>query len=182
MTLSQQSAILVQAVEYGLLQPDDIIRWADSVIATMETPPAWLINLETMQSPHFVDLVSHLRKNAEWPLPVVTKVQLLVLAYEANRVSFNKSLSWLFQVTIVERNGAQLDELGERLRDALIELDMGEDFEVVQPPLRTKFEVIFQEYLRDANEIAAIIPWRLQRTGDSRVAPDSPGFPTDERT
>jgi hypothetical protein len=47
MTVSEQCAVLMEAIEDELLQPEDIVRWADEIIVAMEKPPTWIIELAT---------------------------------------------------------------------------------------------------------------------------------------
>jgi hypothetical protein len=64
MNLSEQCAVLLGAIELELLQPEDVVRWADGIIIAMEKPPAWIIDLSTLGTPHLVDYVSLLERHA----------------------------------------------------------------------------------------------------------------------
>lgn len=171
MTLADQAAIMLEAIDDGLLQPEDVVRWADTVIMAMEKPPAWVIELSTFGSPHMEDFVTHLREHAQLPPSIRRQVELIVLAYHAGLLSFRGTLPLLFRVTLLERKGRPLDAVGERLANTLVEWDFQEDLDVIAPPLRAKFEAIFRDYLRNAHEISAVIPWRLQRGTDPSDAP-----------
>ena len=157
MTISQQAAIVVEAVEHGLLRVVGIIRWADSVIVAEEKPASWLIDLSTHSPQDITGFVGLLRAHAADVLPLRWKVQIIVLAYDAGLLSVASSLPLLFRVLIFEANGAKKDSLDERLRDALVEWDQQEDLDVIEPSLQAKFEVLFREYLPDAQKISAIL-------------------------
>ena len=161
MTLSEQSAILLEAVEQELLrEPEGIVRWADGVIVAMDEPPAWVIDLSMLRSPHLIDFVVPLREHASVPVALHRRIQVVVLAYLAGELSFADTLPKIFRVTILERHGVKRDALDERLADALVEWDCQEDLSVIEPPLRAKFEALFREYSADAQDVAAVLQWR----------------------
>jgi hypothetical protein len=156
MTLSEQSAVLVEAVEQELLRQVDIVRWADGVIVAMDTPPGWVIDLSVLSSPHLVDFVSVLREHASAAMSLHRRIQIVLLAYSSGALSFADTLPKLFRVVILDRHGASRDTLDERLADALVDWDFQEDLSVIEPPLRARFEALFREYLADAQEVAAL--------------------------
>jgi hypothetical protein len=160
MTLSEQSAILLEAVEQELLRQEDIVRWADGVIVAMDKPPAWMIDLSMLTSPHLIDCVVRIREHASVPVSLHRRIQVVVLAYLAGELSFADTLPKVFRVMILERHGVERDALDERLADALVEWDCQEDLSVVEPPLRAKFEALFREYSADAQDVAAVLQWR----------------------
>jgi hypothetical protein len=162
-TLSEQSAILVEAIEDELLQPEDIVRWADRTIATVDKPPTWIIELSTSGSPDLVDFASRLREQAALPLSLHCQIQIVVLAHEAGLLSLSTTLPKLFRVIILERGGRQMDALDERLKDALVGWDCQDDLAVVEPALLAKLTDLFRAYLAGADEIAAILPWKFER-------------------
>jgi hypothetical protein len=163
MTLPEQSAILLEAIKDELLQPEDVVRWADAVIVATEKPPQWVIELSTLHSPHLADFVSRLRQQASAALTVHRQLQLIVLAYDAGLFSLPTTLSKLFRVAILDREEPALDALGQRLVDTLIEWDCQEDLDVIEQPLQAKFTALFREYLTDADDIAAVLPWKFER-------------------
>jgi hypothetical protein len=172
MTLSEQSAVVLEAISDDLLQPEDVVNWADALIATMENPPSWLIELSTLGSPHMMDFVSRLRERAQVPLPTRRRIEVIVLAYDAGLLSLRDALPLLFRVAMTEPECRTLDEVGERLAGALIRWDCQEDLDVIEPSLQAKFEALFREYLRDASDIAAVIPQKLQRRAEPGAAPN----------
>jgi hypothetical protein len=159
MTISQQAAVTLEAVEHELLRVDGIVRWADSVIGAEEKPDFWLIELSTLNPLHITDFVSLLRAHAAETLPLHWRVQIIVLAYKAGLLSVQSSLPKLFQVLIFETKGATKDPLDEQLRDALVDWDFQEDLDVIEPSLRARFEALFREYLADAHEISTVLHW-----------------------
>ena len=163
MTLSEQSAILVEAIEDELLQPEDLVRWSDRIIESMDKPPTWLIELSTTVSPYLVDFASRLREHASPTLSLHCQIQIVILAHEAGWLSLPASLQKLFRVTICERGGRQLDALDERLADTLVEWRCQDDLDVIEPPLLAKFGALFREYLTSAGDMAAILPWKFER-------------------
>ena len=160
MTLPEQSAVLVEAVEHGLLRQEDIVRWADGFIVAMDTPPGWVIDLSVLSSPHLVDFVGVLREHAAAPMSLHRRIQIVLLAYSSGAFSFADTLPKLFRIVILEQHGMRRDTLEERLADALVDWDFQEDLSVIEPPLRARFEALFQEYLADAQEVAALLPSR----------------------
>jgi hypothetical protein len=163
MTLSEQIAILLEAVKDGFLRPADIIQWADTIIVAMEKPPAWLIELSTLDPSKMVELVSLLRAQTPAPLTVRRQIQLIVLAHDAGLLSLKTALSRLFEVSIFDLEEQPLDADGEHLVDALVELDCQEDPDVIEPPLLAKFESLFREFLTDANDVASVLPWKFKK-------------------
>jgi hypothetical protein len=162
MTLPEQAAVLVEAVEQELLQQEDIVRWADETIVTLNKPPAWVIDLSVLTSPHLVDSVAILREQAARPLSLHRRVQVVVLAYLAGELSLDVTLSKLFRVVIFQRQGMERDPLDERLTDTLVEWDFQDDLSVIEPPLREKFEALFREYMTDKQDVAKVLPWRQE--------------------
>jgi hypothetical protein len=163
MTISEQSAVLLQAVEFGLVQAEDIVRWSDRIVASLDKPPTWLIDLSGMPSPHITDLLSILRQHAGVKLPMAGRIQVIVLAFSAGLLPFQKSLSFIFQVVMVDR--IKGEDRPEGLVDALVEWDSQEDLDAVGPALKARFERLFEEALQGAGEIAEVLPWKFQRGG-----------------
>lgn len=162
MTLSQQAAVIIEAVEQGLFHADDVLRWADSVIISIEQPPAWLIELSTINPLYIQNFIGVLRKHAESTLPTRSRIQVLVLAWNQGILPLNSCLQKLFKVLIIEgflEAEQKEDPLDERLHDALVEWDSLDCLDVIEPRLYLKFEKIFREYLADANEIARVLNW-----------------------
>ncbi|HXR08645.1 MAG TPA: hypothetical protein VN765_15015 [Candidatus Acidoferrum sp.] len=156
--------MLVEAIEEEILQPDDIIRWADNIIMAAEKPPIWVIELSTTQSPLMIDFASRLRTQASAQLPVSRRIQIIVLAYNTGLLSLPDTLSRLFRVTM-DRGmlPAVTDPLDRQLVDALCDWDQQDDLDVIEPPLRARLTELFREYLANADDIAAILPWKLAK-------------------
>jgi hypothetical protein len=176
MTLSQQAAIVLEAVEHELLRVEGIIRWADGAIVASEKPETWLIDLSTLNPSHVRDFVSLLRTHAAESLPQRWRVQIIVLAFDAGLLSLASSLPLLFRLLIVERWGAEKDSADEQLADALVAWDCQENLDVIPPVLHARFETLFRGYLADAHEISAVLLWRheavaLHRAGANPTAP-----------
>jgi hypothetical protein len=167
MTLAEQSSILIEAIEDELLQPEDIVRWADNIIVSMEKPPTWIIDLSTLGSPHMVEYVSRLRKQTSASPPLRRRIQIVVLAHEAGLLSLRSTLSKLFGVMILKRLeqlNDPLDGLEDRLHGALVDWDCQDDLDVIEPPLQDKLTALFREYLMNADGIAEIVPWKFLST------------------
>ena len=160
MTLAEQSTVILEAINDQLLQPEDVVRWADSAIVATEEPPRWLLELSALNSPHMQDYLSRLREHAQGRVSIRGQIEVIVLAHNSGLLTFGDTLSLLFRVAITEREGRELDSVGERLEGALISWDCQEDLDVIESALRSKFEAIFLEVLRDAREIAAVLPWK----------------------
>ena len=79
----QQAAIVVEAVEHGLLRVEGIIRWADSVIVADDKPASWLIELSTHDQQDITGFASLLRAHAAESLLLRWRVQIIVLAFDA---------------------------------------------------------------------------------------------------
>jgi len=54
-----------------------------------------------------------------------------------------------------------MDPLGRRLQDTLVEWDCQDDLDVIEAPLKAKFMALFQEYLVNAYDLAAVLPWKF---------------------
>jgi hypothetical protein len=161
MTLSEQSAILLEAIEDELLQPEDIVRWAAEIIVAMDKPPTWIIELSTLGSPHMTDFASRLREQAPATLPLRRQIQVVVLAHQAGLLSLSAALSQLFRITILDRGKQPLDASATRLQDLLVEWDCLDYLDVVEPTLEAKYEAMFREYLKDAEDIRTALPWKF---------------------
>jgi hypothetical protein len=162
MTFTDQSAIIRQAFENQLLKHEDIIRWADTAIVEMKEPPAILIELSMLPPANVVEMASYLRALAPIPVPMRRQIQLIVLAHHSGLLSFDVTVSKLFEVAINGQSGHG-NALDERLLDALVEWDCQEDLDTIEQPLRAKFTALFQEYLNDVDDIAALLPWKFAR-------------------
>jgi hypothetical protein len=156
MTLSQQAAILLEALDHELLRVDSIVRWADSAIVAADKPEAWLIELSTLDPSHITDFVTILHAHEDESLPLRWRVQITVLAYDAGLLSLAVSLRRLFTVVFIDGKGAERDSSDERLADALVEWDCLES-DVIAPPLRARFETLFRSYLADAHEVSSLL-------------------------
>jgi hypothetical protein len=172
MTLPEQCAILLAAIEQEILQAGDLIQWADSIIVAMEKPPAWIIELSTLYSPLTIDFASRLRAQASAPLPVSRRIQIIVLAYNSGLLSLPDTLSRLFRVMMVRgMRPPATDPLDRRLVDALHDWDEQDDLDVVELPLQAKFRELFREYRTNADDIIAILPWKFGGEGRGEVEP-----------
>jgi hypothetical protein len=134
-----------------------------------------------------VDFVGYLRDQVTSPLPIRRQIQVVVLAHDARLLSLSATLQTLFRLTILEgfceqtRRGwfgglqklfgrtmlervrRPMDALDTRLQGLLAEWDSQEDLDVIESPLATKFEALFLEYLTDAEDIKAVLPWKFQK-------------------
>jgi hypothetical protein len=166
MSISEQAAILLEATKREFLQPEDIVRWADATIVAAEKPAAWLIQVSILNSPYMADYTPILREQAVPELALHRQIQIIVLAQDAGLLSFRETLPKLFQILIIDRfhrNEHSLDYLDERLKESLVEWDSQENLDVIEPSLQRKFLAMFREYLSDANEVAAVLPWILKK-------------------
>jgi hypothetical protein len=160
MTLPEQCAVLLETIEYGLLKPEDVVRWVDKVVAETDKPPAWLIEFYTVEASCVRSYELMLREHSSGMLSVRTRVQIILLAYPARLPLSIEMLSKIFEVAIFNEASNQSDALEERLSEALVYWDCQDHIEVGRP-LEDKFSEIFQEYLSDANEVAAVLPWKF---------------------
>jgi hypothetical protein len=48
MPLSEQVVFIVEAIDDQLLQPEDVVRWVDAIIAGAEAPPSWLLEISML--------------------------------------------------------------------------------------------------------------------------------------
>ena len=160
MTLSEQVAILLETAELELLQPEDIVRWADKVIVAMDKPPVWVVDLSMLRSPHLIDFIGLLRLHADVPVTLRRRFQIVVLAHITGVLPLADTLPKLFRVAIVEHQGARRDALDARLADALVDWDFQEELSVIEPSLRARFDALFREYLTDVQDVAAVLAWK----------------------
>jgi len=157
MTITQQAAIVLDAVEHKLLRVEGIIRWADSALIAEDKPESWLIELSTFNPNDLTGVVNILRRHASGVLPLRWRVQVIVLAYAAGLLNVASSLPLLFRVVILEPNGGRKDALDERLHTALVEWDCQENLEAIPTELQARLETQFREYLIGAQKIAAVL-------------------------
>lgn len=160
MTLSQQAAVILEAVDQDLIRANEVIRWADRAIVTSEQPPRWLVELAILNPSDITGIISLTRANATDKLPVHWRIQILVLACETGLLSLGSSLPKLFHVLIGDARNTKESPLDERLRNALVDWDIQDCPDQVDPPLYLRFEALFREYLADAEEISGVLNWK----------------------
>jgi hypothetical protein len=163
MTVSEQSAVMLEAIEQELLQPEDVVRWADGLIMSMDKPPPWIIDLSTANSPHLVEFASTLRDHVTATLPIRRQIQVIVLSYNAGLISLSAALKKLFRLTIIERKERLLDAQGSQLKGLLVQWDCQHDLNVIEPALEVKVEEAFRDYLTEGKDIKALLPWKFER-------------------
>jgi len=162
MTLSQQTALIFETVEQGLFRVEDILRWADSTIVSMDRPPSWLIELSTLNPLHVQDFAKILREHTDESVPVHQRIQIVVLAWNDGRLSLKACLPKLFEILILEAKGYEESTLDRRLSEALVHWDSLE-LNVVELKLASEFEMIFREYLKVTQEVFSVLNWPLQK-------------------
>jgi hypothetical protein len=161
MNLSEQIALILEAVDIGIIQIEDVVRWADSIIASTDTPEPWQIELSTLGSTHMEDYLSQLREYSGERLGIRRQAQLVVLAYRSGLLPFRDTIQLLFRLLISECEGRELGRLEERLVNALVSWDSQEDLVVIEPSLRFRFEAIFNEVMSGTDQIVAVLPWKF---------------------
>lgn len=164
--------MLLEALDFGFVQPVDIVRWADERIATTDKPPAWLIDLSILK-PHREDIAALLREHAA-PLPVRRKIELIALAWDRRLLGLQDALPLLFRITILERGGAPRESIEEPLHDALVEWDSQEDLDVLQPELRSRLETTIRQFLTSAADIGQLVPYGGQQLPKPDASPSDP--------
>jgi hypothetical protein len=162
MTLAQQASVIVEAAKQELLRTDGILRWVDSTIVSLEHPPSWLIELSTLNPADLQDFIGILREHSDQqPPPLHLRIQVIILGWKAGIVSLQSSLQKLF-ILIVEGSDTKVNEdlLDRKLSDALADWDQLEEPNSIDSTLSSKFEIIFDEYLKDAAEVAGVLGWK----------------------
>jgi hypothetical protein len=162
MIISEQVALILEAADKGIIQPEDVVQWADSIIAATDAPESWLIELSTLGSTHMQDYVPRLREHSGERMDLRRRTQLVVLAYRSGLLTFHDTLPLLFRVLISERKERERGRLEQRLVDALVSWDCQEDLDVIGPSLRSRFEAIFNEVLSGTGKIASVLPWKFR--------------------
>lgn len=169
MTLSEQTSVVLEAIDAGFLKPRDIERWAENALSSTTDPPYWLIELAINSSPRVADYESLLRKGKASPLPPRIKVQLAILACNAGAVSLQRTMVILFPTIFLTNDGPR-DPRDADLIDALSWWDCQEGPDVLACPLGGKprpsplldmCERAFEPYLADADAVRAVLPWKL---------------------
>ncbi len=155
LTLPEQAAIVLQAFEF--LAHDDIIRWVDNSIVHLEKPPEALLKLSVLGPDKVVEMVSNLRILAPSPMAIHQQVQVIVLTHRSGLLSMRAALGRIFEILFDEDDDVPHDSLRERIKDALVYWDCQEE-DVIDPPLQATFTEIFQEYLKGADDIVAVLP------------------------
>ncbi len=161
MTITEQVAVILEAADKGILQPEDVVRWADSIIVASEEPESWLIEVSTLGATHVQDYVSRLEEHSEGRIGLRRQVELIVLAYRSGRLELLDTLALLFRVLIIDRERRERGPLEERLVDALMSWNCQEDLDAIGPLLQSRFDELFDEILPGTNEIAAVLPWKF---------------------
>jgi hypothetical protein len=92
------------------------------------------------------------------------RLQLIALAQNAGLLSLPATLPRLYRITIGPRPRPPItDPLGRRLVDALYDWDEQDDLDVIEPLLQAKFTALFQQYLKNTDDIVAILPWKFAK-------------------
>ncbi len=171
MTVSEQTALLLEALDYGFLEPDEIIRWADESIAATPNPAQWLIDLSILGKPYKEDVAAVLRQRAE-TLPLRRTIELVALAWARGLLPVSAALAMLFKITILDREGAQQHGPEDALCDVLVEWECQQDSCVIQPELEARAEAVLRQYLTSAADIARFVPLKRQRRPGPGAAPN----------
>ena len=156
MTLYQQAAIVLEAVEQGFFHEDGIIRWADSIIADTGKPEPWLIKLTMLASTNITDYTRILRGHGAESVPLRWRVQMVALAHQNGLLNLHDGLPKLFNIFVFDNKEAGKDSLDEQLHSALVEWESQGCLEVLEHSLAAKYEKLLREYLADAGEVSAI--------------------------
>ena len=165
MTLPEQTAVLLEAAEQGLLNPKTLVHWADGVIGSQASPPYWLIELSTLNSDLITDFLSILGEQAVQELSIRCQVQIILAAYEAEQLELVETLRRLFQTVIIKQDyKSPRDALDETLRDALVDWDFLENPRVIDVSLQQRLHDIFRIYLADADEVRSLLGWTPRRS------------------
>ncbi len=156
MTLPEQTAIMLQAGQWGFIQPPDVQQWAYSVIeATTPHPPLWIIELATTPIRFMDDIFATLKAHA-CPLSLRRRLQIVILRHTTDSRPLRDALPVLFRVAFLEEDDS--DQSGDGpILDALAEWDCQDDIAVVPTQLASKFQSIFDEYLTDASDVASLL-------------------------
>jgi hypothetical protein len=171
MTFSEQTALLLEALDRGFLQPDEIIQWADAAIAANAKPLEWLIDLSTLAKPYKEDIAVLLREHAA-PLPLRRTIELVALAWSRQLLSVGDALSLLFKITMLDRDTPPQDRAEDTLRDVLVEWDCQEDLHRIPPTLQTKAELVLRHYLTSGADIARFVPLKCHRRPEPGAPPN----------
>lgn len=163
MTLPEQTAIILHAAQCGFLQPPDVQRWALSVIEGSPKPPLWIIDLAVPPITHMADIFPVLKEHA-CPLSLRTNLQVFILFHASGAISLREALPKLFRAAILDCE-FRIQPENEALGSALFEWDFQDDPVVISEQLASKFHAIFQDYLADASDVAAVL-----RTAQSNAA------------
>jgi len=163
MMLSDQAAALLEATELGLIQLGEVMRWVDGIVRAMDDPPEWITELYALSAEGALSFESAFRQYSTGTLSVRQQVQIILVAHEAGKLSLRSTLSKLFlQVVCPNDVSVVYEPLDEQLVDALVYWECHDDLDVFDEPLHDKLAEIFREYLSDADEVAAVLPWRLE--------------------
>ena len=171
MTVSEQTALLLEALDYGFLEPDEIIRWADELIAVTANPAQWLIDLSILGKPYKEDVAALLRQHAQ-TLPLRRTIELVALAWSRGLLPVSDALAMLFKITILDREDAPQHGPEDALLDVLVEWECREDSDVIHPKLEARAEAVLRQYLTSAADIARFVPLKCQRRPEPGAAPN----------
>ena len=155
MNLPEQIAVLAAALAEGYIGWEDAYRWAEAWLAVEPTPSAIMDLFVTPPPPHRADWVMRLREKSPLPLSVDRQIQLLVVARQSGRLSDLDFEPKLFLFVMEE---PALGARGEQLWAALVDWDVSYDEDPV-PPLSVEVEELLAEYLADAGDMVALLPW-----------------------
>jgi hypothetical protein len=171
MTFSEQTALLLEALDRGFLKPDEIVQWADDTIVSSAKPPEWLIDLSTLVKPYKEDIAELLREHAA-PLSLRRTIELIAVAWSRQLLSVRDALSLLFKIIILDRDTAPQDRSEDTLRDVLCEWDCQEDLDLIPPTLQAKIESVLRQYLASAGDIARFVPLKCPRSSEPGAPPN----------
>ena len=161
MTLPEQSAIILDALDHNFVQSEHVIRWADELIATTpQPPPYWLIELSTLPKLYKEDVAALLRQHAKLPIPLRQRIELVALAWDSHKISLNAVFPLLFKITILDRLDSmdtKLQIIDETLHDVLVEWDSQEDLDVIDLRAAARMEALLRNYASGAYAITQFI-------------------------
>lgn len=112
----------MRALEFGKLEPVQVIRWTDKVIVAEEAPPAWLLELSLLDPSRFAEMLHLLHEHAQPMESRELDVCILSRSFFTGQISISELFERAFAACFLEY-ATPMSEPFDRLADVLCEWD-----------------------------------------------------------
>ncbi|MEZ5299448.1 MAG: hypothetical protein R3F11_02085 [Verrucomicrobiales bacterium] len=151
--LPTEAAHILEAAKRGYLTAEAIRAWADRMIAALDVPPHWLIEVATLPGERLSAFVDYLSPEAG-DLPASEQLKITLAEFRAGRLAFGDTIRVSFEIMVGDfeaPNWGEPDDFPDALAALLVEWDCSPDFPEFSEDFQMRCEAVFAALL-DAGE------------------------------